>query len=198
MNIITLKFHGWKIVTYSTIVIASILALILLVHGFNEESLRIAIRNTARTSCLLFISAFIASALRHFSKHNLVQWLRKNRRYLGLSMAISHSFHALAIISLAFLTADPYLSNNHGGNLGYLFIIAMTITSFKPTANLLGSRGWLILHTVGMYYLWLAFIYTFASRLNESLTLYIPFVSLLAIALIIRLLALRTRKMPVK
>jgi methionine sulfoxide reductase heme-binding subunit len=75
----------------------------------------------------------------------------------------------------------------------------MTITSFKSTANLLGSRGWLILHTVGMYYLWLAFIHTFASRLNESLTLYIPFVSILAIALIIRLFALRkARKMSVK
>lgn len=193
MNTFPISIGGWKIVTWSTIAIGVTLASILFFHGFNEESMRIGIRTTARTSCLLFILAFVASALRRFSKHNLVQWLRKNRRYLGLSMAISHGFHALAIIGLAILTADPYLSSNHGGNLGYFFIIAMTITSFQPTANLLGNWGWKILHTVGMYYLWLAFIYTFASRLNESLMLYIPFVGLLAIALIIRLLALRKK-----
>lgn len=194
MHKISLKLRGWNLVTCSTIIICLILILIFLSHGFNESSVRIAIRSTARTSCLLFIMAFIASALRYFSKHSFVQWLRQNRRYLGLSMAISHSFHALAIITLAILTTDSYLYSNHGGNLGYFFIFAMTITSFQPTASLLGNRGWQVLHTVGMYYLWLAFVYTFASRLSESLIIYVPFVSLLVVALIIRLLTLSKKK----
>ena len=65
----------------------------------------------------------------------------------------------------------------------------MTITSFQKTASLLGDQGWKILHTVGIYYLWLAFTVTFADRLSESFLIYFPFVSLLVIALLIRLTA---------
>lgn len=78
--------------------------------------------------------------------------------------------------------------DNHGGNLGCLFIIAMTITSFPTPASVLGDRGWRILHTVGMYYLWLAFIYSFSKRLDESMLIYLPFISLLTIAIALRLI----------
>ena len=179
--------RGWNIVGWTTLVIALIFLGILLVHGINEQSMRIAIRLTARTSCMLFLCAFVASPLRYFWSNQLTKWLRVNRRYLGVAMASSHGFHAIAIIGLAILTTDPSLSNNHGGNLGYLFIIAMTATSFPSTAALLGNRNWQILHTVGMYYLWLAFIYTFSHGLEKSLLIYLPFVSLLAIAFLLRL-----------
>ena len=180
--------RGWNIVGWTTLIIAPIFLSILIVQGINEQSMRIAIRLTARTSCLLFVCAFIASPLRYFWSNNITRWLRVNRRYLGVAMAVSHGFHAIAIIGLAILTTDPSLSNNHGGNLGYLFIIAMTATSFQSTAALLGHRNWKILHTVGMYYLWLAFIYSFSHGLEKSLVIYLPFVSLLAIAILLRLI----------
>lgn len=176
----------WNIVGWTTLMITLIFLGILIVHGINEQSTRIAIRLTARTSCLLFVCAFVASPLRYFWSNNLTQWLRVNRRYLGVAMAVSHGFHAIAIIGLAILTTDASLSNNHGGNLGYFFIIVMTVTSFQPTAALLGHRNWKILHTVGMYYLWLAFIYSFSYGLEKSLVIYLPFVSLLAIAILLR------------
>lgn len=179
--------QGWNIVGWTTSIIALIFLGIVIAHGINEQSMRIAIRLTARTSCLLFVCAFVASPLRYFWSNKITQWLRLNRRYLGLAMATSHGFHAIAIIGLAMLTTDPSLSNNHGGNLGYLFILAMTATSFPSTAALLGNQNWKILHTVGMYYLWLAFIYSFSNRLEESMLIYLPFVSLLAIAFLLRL-----------
>ena len=100
----------------------------------------------------------------------------------------------MAIIGLAILAYDPYLANSHGGNLGYFFIITMAFTSFKTTATFLGERGWKILHTVGMYYLWLAFIYTFSSRISESIAIYLPFILLLAVAMLFRLAALSSYK----
>ncbi len=112
-------FRGWSIVGWVTLIVGLIFGSILIIHGINEPSMRIAIRATARTSCILFITAFIAFSLRHFSSSKFVKWLRKNRRYLGISMAVSHGFHAVAIIGLAILAYDPYLANNHGGNLGY-------------------------------------------------------------------------------
>lgn len=181
------NLQKWNLVKASTIAIIMLLTLILIFHGIDEHSMAIAIRLTARTSCILFLLAFCASSLRRFKSNKFTRWLSSNRRYLGLSMAVSHGFHAIAIIGAAILSTE-IPTDNHGGNLGYLFIIAMTITSFRYPANLLGSRSWHILHTVGMYYLWLAFVYSFINRLDESLLIYLPFVSILFIAIALRFL----------
>ena len=103
-------------------------------------------------------------------------------------MAISHGFHAIAIAGVAILTTENMVWDNLDESLGYLFIILMTITSFKRPAAILGRRGWRILHTVGMYYLWLSFTVAFSTRLNESWLLYFPFVFTSALALILRLI----------
>ena len=177
----------WQIVKWSTVIIATVFGLILIGNGISEASFRIAIRFTARTSCILFLLAFCASSLRKFSSTPLTNWLRYNRRYLGLSMAMSHGFHAVAIAGVAILTSENMVRNNHGGNLGYIFIILMTITSFERPANILGRRNWQILHTVGMYYLWLSFTVSFNKRLGESWLFYSPWVVILIVALIFRL-----------
>jgi methionine sulfoxide reductase heme-binding subunit len=183
--------QGWNIVGYSASIVTLLLLLILVVHGIDEEAMRIAIRTTARTSCLLFICAFLASTLRQIKVARLTQWFVRNRRYLGLSLAVSHGFHALAIVGLALLAAEGTVSTDSGGNLGYFFIVAMTATSFPKTADFIGDRFWKILHTVGMYYLWLAFTYSFGHRLasGSSIAIYLPFTALLIVALILRLTA---------
>ena len=67
----------------------------------------------------------------------------------------------------------------------------MSITSFKRPAAILGRRNWRILHTVGMYYLWLSFITAFSEKLTESWLIYLPFTALLILAFILRLLLKR-------
>ncbi|GAB4235921.1 MAG: hypothetical protein Kow0049_20760 [Stanieria sp.] len=94
----------------------------------------------------------------------------------------------IAIIGAAILSTGEIPTDNHGGNLGYFFIVAMTITSFSYPASFLGDRGWKILHTLGMYYLWLAFIVTFSKGLAKSMIIYLPFVSLLIMAIALRLI----------
>jgi methionine sulfoxide reductase heme-binding subunit len=183
----------WQIVKWSTIIIAMVFLLILLTNGINESSFRIAIRFTARSSCILFLLAFAASSLRRIKATPLTNWLLTNRRYLGLSMAISHGFHAVAIAGVAILTAENMVRDTHGANLGYLLIILMTITSFQRPAAILGRRNWRILHTVGMYYLWLSFMVAFSERLLESWLLYFPFFSVLSLALILRFIPSRQK-----
>jgi hypothetical protein len=181
----------WNIVGFSALAIATMLALIFFFNGIDEQSMRIAIRATARTSCILFVSAFIASSVRKVWSSQLSTWLLKNRRYLGVSFAVSHGFHALVIIGLAIVTPHTALETDHGGNLGYLFIIAMTATSFDRTARWLSPNAWKILHTVGMYYLWLALTYAFSMRLvdNKPMYVYLPFVVLLVFAIALRFIA---------
>ncbi|MCC0176386.1 hypothetical protein I4641_05270 [Waterburya agarophytonicola K14] len=50
-----------------------------------------------RWACILFLLAFTASSLRRLKATPITNWLLSNRHYLGLSMAISHGFHAIAI-----------------------------------------------------------------------------------------------------
>ncbi|MEM8675324.1 MAG: hypothetical protein AAGF83_15835 [Cyanobacteria bacterium P01_G01_bin.67] len=176
----------WQIVKWSTIFIAIAFCLILLVNGINEASWRIAIRFTARTSCLLFLLAFTASSLRRLQSTPLTNWLVTNRRYLGLSMAISHGFHALAIAGVAISTSENLVRDNHHANFSYLFIILMAITSFKRPAATIGRRNWRILHTVGMYCLWLSFLVGFSTRLSESWLIYASFTIVLLLAVILR------------
>ena len=186
-----LALQRWEIVKWSTFVIGVAFALILLVNGINEASFRIAIRFTARSSCILFLLAFCASSLRKFKSTPFTCWLLRNRRFLGLSMAISHGYHAIAIASVAILTSENMVRDNHAATLGYVFIILMTITSFERPAAILGRRNWRILHTVGMYYLWLSFIYAFGERLYESWLIYSPFVTVLILAIILRLVTFK-------
>ena len=187
------SLQRWQLVKWSTISIAVVFGLILLANGINEASFRIAIRFTARSSCVLFLLAFTASSWRRVRSTPFSNWLVKNRRYLGLSMAISHGFHALAIVGVAILTAENMVRDNHDANLGYLFIILMAITSFERPASLLGRRGWKILHTTGMYYLWLSFLVGFSTRLGESWLLYSPFVLVLTLAMILRFFPTKKR-----
>jgi methionine sulfoxide reductase heme-binding subunit len=177
----------WQIVQGSTLIIATVFALILLAQGLKEDSFRLLIRFTARSSCLLFLLAFIASVWQKLKPSQVSQWLLQNRRYLGLSMAISHGFHAVAITGVAVLTSENMVRDNFSANLGYVFILLMVITSFQRPAAILGRRSWKILHTVGMYYLWLSFTVAFAQRLGESWLFYTPWVIVLICALILRL-----------
>jgi methionine sulfoxide reductase heme-binding subunit len=191
-----ITFQGWQLVGWSALAIAILVGSILAVHGIDEAGVRVAIRATARTSCILFLCAFVASSLRRYWPSKLSGWLVKNRRYLGVSLAVSHGFHALAIIGLVIVTSGATFERvayNFGGHLGYIFLIAMTATSFNRTAAWLGDRSWHILHTVGMYYLWLAFTVTFSKDLSRS-PIYLAFVALLAIALGLRLFALIQRR----
>ena len=182
------RLKEWQIVKYATVFITTAFTFILLTNGINESSLRIAIRFTTRSSCILFLLAFCASSLRTIATTPFTHWLLQNRRYLGLSMAISHGFHAVAIAGVAILTSENMVRDNHLATLGYIFIILMSITSFKRPAAILGRRNWRILHTVGMYYLWLSFITAFGEKLTESWLVYSPFIILLILAFILRLL----------
>jgi DMSO/TMAO reductase YedYZ heme-binding membrane subunit len=184
----------WQIVSFSALIICIIVSGIWLFHGTNEQGMRIAIRATARTSTLLFLSAFIASSLRQIWSTPFSTWLLKNRRYLGISMAVSHTYHAIAIVGLGFVTAGTALKFDPLGTLGYILLIAMTVTSFKRPAAWLGKRGWKILHTTGMHFFWLGLLFEYSIKLPQSILIYSPLVILLVLAMMLRLVASMQQK----
>jgi methionine sulfoxide reductase heme-binding subunit len=161
-------FKGWWILGITAIGSAMMLGAIWSIDGWSEPAIRMAIRATARESCLLFLMAFVAVPLHRLWRTGLSQWLVQNRRFLGLSMAVSHGFHGATIAALHLITQGRHPQVNPLAILGYVFLIAMSVTSFPVAAKAIGRRAWGILHTAGMHYFWLAFLLEFAPRALES------------------------------
>ena len=64
-------------------------------------AIRLAIRVTARTSLLLFCTAFAASALAAWWRSPVTRALLVYRRQIGLGFAFSHALHLVAIVASA-------------------------------------------------------------------------------------------------
>lgn len=181
----SISVQKWQIVGWAAIAISLMVGGVWLVNGLTETGMRIAIRWTARSSCLLFLLAFTGSTLAALWPGLWTQWLRKNRRYLGLSFAVSHGWHAIAIAGLAWISSGKAVGYSPGAILGYVFIGLMTLTSSDRAVQWLGVRHWQILHSVGAYYLWLAFFVSFSKKWSVAL-IYPAMTGLLAIAIGLR------------
>jgi hypothetical protein len=88
--------QGWHL----TGVVAGFIALgalaVVVWHQGDVEGIRLVIRLTARVSLVLFSLAFTAAALARSLPNVWTRWQRRNRRYLGVSFAISHGVHLIA------------------------------------------------------------------------------------------------------
>ena len=192
------RLAGWPIVGWCALVLMALMTALLGVQGVGEAGLRAAVRTSAQTSFVLFTSAFSASALCAIWPSPLTRWMLRNRRYLGVSFAVSHFIHLVAIIALALRLGDQFKLDPPtlvGGGLAYVFIAAMTATSFDRTAAWLGPRAWRRLHTTGGYYIWFIFFISYAPRAAIASLWYVPFVFVLLSVIALRAVArLRSRR----
>lgn len=183
--------EGWPLLgTLAAILTVATLAAFASSGG--SEGIRMAIRLTARTSLVLFLLAFTASALFRLCPNPWTRWQLHNRRQLGLGFAVSHLLHAIAITALS--VTDPVLFSALGGSSmllaggsAYLVIAAMAATSFDRTAALIGPLAWRRLHLFGAWYIWLSFMVTFGKRAQLDMA-YWPFIGVLLGACALRLI----------
>ncbi len=159
------------------------------------EALRLIIRGTARSSLILFLLAFIAGPWHSLWPSRASSALLSLRRWSGLSFALSHGVHAVALVTLA--THDPALFwsltnpvNVVTGGIAYGFIVLMAATSFDA------ARRWTVwpgLHRIGLWYLWISFVVAFGKRVPANPTYSIALV-LLLLALGLRMAAYRRKR----
>ena len=184
-------FGGWSLVPVSAALVAARVWVILATYGLNEDGLRVALRATARTSVLLFLLAFLAQPMRRLRRNPFTAWVLRNRRYLGVSFAASHTIHLGVIVALTRSTGestDPVTL--YAAGLGYLLLAAMTATSFDRTAAWLGRVWWKRLHLTGLYYLWFIFLLQyFGTARGDPLAALLS--AVLIAALLVRLWVLR-------
>jgi hypothetical protein len=186
---------GWPIVGWSALIVATLCAVVYGLAGGGEAGWRAAIRLTAKTSMLLFSAAFVASSVRVLWPTERTRWLLANRRYIGVSFAASHAIHLAAIIALVRTAPDAQIGTATliAGGLAYVFLAAMTATSFDRSAAWLGARRWHLLHKTGMYYCWFIFFISYLPRAFAESLWYAPFVILLLATLALRWAARRPR-----
>ena len=192
----------WRLVGVLSLLLVAMTVWFLGSHGGDVEGLRLAIRATARTSLVLFVLAFTASALADLLPSEATRWQRRNRRYLGVSFAISHFIHLGVILALASVDQALFWKLTNISTIvlagsAYLFIAAMAATSFDRTAAWLGPRKWRLLHLIGGWYIWISFAVAVGKRVPLD-RFYWPMAVLVLAAAIVRLIAMfRRNRRPV-
>jgi len=186
-----MRFEKWGITGWLSLLVLAMVIIILITSGTNEHGLGVALRATARTSAILFCLAFSTTALLALDKNRATRWLRANRRYVGVSFAVSHFLHLGLIVWLALAFPDPFFADRGaaefvGGGLAYFFIAAMAATSFDKTTRWLGAQRWRLLHLVGGWYIWFIFAQRYAKTVIVEPS-YVPLALLFAAVLVLRL-----------
>ncbi|WP_428247173.1 ferric reductase-like transmembrane domain-containing protein [Ferrovibrio sp.] len=190
----------WRLAVLLSLLLTAMTLAILWSHGGSVEGYRVAIRATARTSLLLFLLAYTASALAQLYPGTFARRLLRERRALGLSFAASHALHLYAII--VFWNTDPVLFGTQSntpsqsfGSIAYLFIALMALTSNERAVRWLGPKRWSRLHAIGGLYIWGTFVVSFAKRAPDK-PLYWAAVMLLLAVMVLRLWASRLKRRP--
>ena len=118
------------------------------------------IQLAVRCAVPLVFVAFAASSMQVMFPGTFSRWLLRNRPMFGLSFAAAMGWQLLFILWLVGIHTEYYvdevyvLSDVVEGVVGYAFLIAMTLTSFKFGRQLLSQKQWKLLHTSGIYWIW--------------------------------------------
>ena len=193
-------FEGWRLFAVLALTLLALSVWIAAMRQFEVDGVRMVIRFTARTSLLLFCLAFSAAALARLWPNAWTQWLRRNRRYLGVTFAASHGLHAIAIGCFAIMDPPAYAAATSAasyifGGIGYALIIAMAATSFDRSAQAIGPRAWRRLHLIGGYYLLFQFTVSFGKRIPD-MPLYTLFLIPLVAVFALRMISMAAKAAP--
>jgi sulfoxide reductase heme-binding subunit YedZ len=146
--------------------------------------------------------AFVTSALTQLFPGSVSKWLSRNRRYFGLSFASGFGWQAVFIAVLFALHASYYWEELHTPDglairiVSYIFLIAMTVTSFFPVRRKMRSQHWRWLHLAGIWYFWAAIWTSYAGQAlsSEAKTIDVVYTVMGLLVLILRVAAyLKTR-----
>jgi len=190
-------WEGWSLVGAVAVALILVVTMEAMMSSTPVDGIRGIIRATARSSFALFSLAFTASAVCLFWPNAWTRWQLRNRRFLGVSFALSHFVHLLAIVSLGHIAPAQLAAGTDAatwifGGLAYVFIALMAATSFDSTAQFISRRSWSLLHTVGAYYIWFVFANSYLGR-AFSMPAYIPVAALVMFMLGLRIAALVSR-----
>ena len=156
--------NGWPLFWFGALVISGVMVSALPRFGLaTPEGVSQLIAYSVRWAVPFIFIVTAASALASLSPR--LKWPLRNRRILGLLFAVAMAWQALFIFLLSSVHSDFYydevyfLRDEIEGSCGYIFLVAMTLTSFRSGRRRLTQAQWKTLHRSGTYFLW-AYAYT--------------------------------------
>ncbi|MEP5567663.1 MAG: hypothetical protein ABJN62_07515 [Halioglobus sp.] len=141
--------------------------------------------------------AFVAAPLTQLFPGNFSKWLLRNRRYLGLSFAAGFGWQAVFIGVLLTSHNAYYWEELHNDvdlllrMASYVFLFALTITSFFPVRRKMRSEHWRWLHLVGIWYFWAAIWASYApmAMSSDAKTIDVVYTVIGLVAVVLRIAA---------
>ncbi|MDC0147809.1 hypothetical protein OAI46_02940 [Alphaproteobacteria bacterium] len=119
---------------------------------------------TARLSFMFFLAAYTASPLYALSQNRVFLFLRQNRRNAGISFALAHTIHLVALSLYLLILDEPVSRVTLVVGLGaYAAMFAMWATSSDAAIRKLGPVLWRRLHKFGVHYLAFVFVFIYTS-----------------------------------
>jgi hypothetical protein len=154
--------NEWRLFWLISIPISVLMvAAMLRTDGWSGPAVSAMIQLSVRCAVPLLYLAFAASSLQLLFPGALTRWLLRNRKIMGLSFAAAMAWQLFFILWLVTIHTDYYVDNVYvlrdaiEGVLGYTFLIAMTLTSFKFGRKHLQPKSWRLLHKSGIYVIWM-------------------------------------------
>jgi len=126
----------------------------------SAEGISSMIQLSVRCAIPWLYLAFAASSIQVLFPGPFGRWILRNRKYLGLCFAAAMAWQLLFILWLVTVHTDYYVEEVYvmrdaiEGVVGYAFLVAMTLTSFRFARKHLKPRQWRLLHLSGIYFLW--------------------------------------------
>jgi len=86
-------------------------------------------------------------------------WLLRNRKYIGMCFAVAMAWQGSFIFIMSnffreYYFTDYVLRDELEGSIGYIFLSAMVVTSFRFGRKQLNQKQWKLLHKSSLYFLW--------------------------------------------
>ena len=116
-----------------------------------------------------FLVAFTASSFAILWPSVLTRWLLANRRYFGLAFAFGMAWHLGFVAYSIWSFGNPLSARSLAFDVaGLVFLMLMTLTSFRWGARHLSPANWRRLHKTGVYVIWLLATELYFHRLTTD------------------------------
>ena len=153
--------NGWNLFLLITVPISlAVVVAMTRADLSSAEGVSSMIQLSVRCSVPWLYLAFVASSIQVLFPSAASRWLMRNRRLIGLCFAAGMAWQLTFILWMVILywgyyVGEVYLFADVAVQIpGYVLLIAMTLTSFKPLRRKLSAAQWRRLHKGSIYFLW--------------------------------------------
>jgi len=153
--------NGWRLFALVALPICLVVVIAMTRADLSSaEDISSLLQLSVRCSVPWLYLAFAASSLRVLFPGAFSRWLMRNRRIVGLCFAAGMAWQLVFILWMVtgfrnYYAEEVYVFSDIAVQIpGYVFLTAMTITSFMPVRRKLNPNQWRMLHKTGIYFLW--------------------------------------------